>query len=439
MFGESLDDCVAPDDPVRVLERVLREMDRGAWEERYDGRRGQPAIHPRLIAGCILHGLMKGLRSTRALEDATRHRVDFTWFLERRTIDHATFSYFRKEFKAELKNLARQLARAIRAESAKAPLEVIIDGARLRANGDRRGALTAEALERAIAAVERELNEKLESLKDEGGEPDLRAADAETLEKEVEGLERRMEKYRKALAVARERDEAKRKKEGKKCLAARVPVTDPDSMILSNKEGGFAPNYTPVVAVDRATGAIVMNDVVEGADEASAVALAVNAAEDLFEKKPDRVLADASFATGENLEALEGNDIEAYVPTGTDFRDCNPANQPDPTQPVAPERWEQLPRRDGALARAAFIFDDRKDQYYCPMGKALARIGKSRRADDARHGCPGKTGCPLAAHRVKAKSKRRTLRRDLHPSSKATWTPYMTRPNRGVCPERATY
>ena len=47
LFGESLDDCVAPDDPVRVLERVLREMDRGAWEERYDGRRGQPANHPR--------------------------------------------------------------------------------------------------------------------------------------------------------------------------------------------------------------------------------------------------------------------------------------------------------------------------------------------------------------------------------------------------------
>jgi len=411
MFSETLDDCVAPDDPIRVLDRVLNEMDWGPWEEAYDGGRGQPAIHPRLIAGCILYGLMKGLRSTRALEDATRHRVDFMWFLERRTIDHTTFSYFRTDFKAELKDLSRQISRAICADAAKALLEIVLDGTRLRANSDRHGARTAQGLERLMAAVEEELNEKLEKLRDGDGELDLNQADTQTLQKEVDGLERRMEKYKRALAVARERDETKRKKEGKKCLGVRVPVTDPDAMIVPNKEGGFAPNYTPVVAVDRATGAIVMSDVVEGSDEASAVALAVEAAEELFERKPDRVLADTSFASGENLEALEENGIEASMPAGTDFRDSNPANRADPTQAVAPEDRERLPRHKRLLARSAFVFDEEKDRYYCPMGKALEKTSKSG-AREARYACPGKEDCPLAAECVKREAERRTVLRD---------------------------
>ena len=57
---------------------------------RYDGHRGQPPIHPMRLAGAILYGLMRGIRSSRELEDATRERLDFRWFLEGRTVDHSS-------------------------------------------------------------------------------------------------------------------------------------------------------------------------------------------------------------------------------------------------------------------------------------------------------------------------------------------------------------
>jgi len=163
--GITPDEAVAQDDPVRVLERILGEMDWSKWEARYNGRLGQPAIHPRLLAGSLLYGLMKGIRTTRALEDATRHRVDFMWFLERRTFNHTTFSNSRKEFKAEIKDLNRQLSRAIcleRAKEAKALLEMVIDGTRLRASSNRLGALTAETPEWVVAEVEKALSEKID-------------------------------------------------------------------------------------------------------------------------------------------------------------------------------------------------------------------------------------------------------------------------------------
>jgi hypothetical protein len=54
----------------------------------------------------------------------------------------------------------------------------------------------------------------------------------------------------------------------------RLPLTDPQSRVTPNKEGGFAPNYTPTATVDIDSGVIV-----------------------------GELLADGMMATGENLAA----------------------------------------------------------------------------------------------------------------------------------------
>ncbi len=42
---------------------------------------------------------------------------------------------------------------------------------------------------------------------------------------------------------------------------AQIPKADPDSRILPNKEGGYAPNFTPMVATECQGGFIVDADV----------------------------------------------------------------------------------------------------------------------------------------------------------------------------------
>ena len=101
LFTETLDDAIPQNHPIRLLDRCLDTVDWTLWENRHDGRRGQPPIHPRLAAGCILYGLMRNLRTTRTLEDATANRLGFLWLLERRTIDRSTFADFRVEFKTD--------------------------------------------------------------------------------------------------------------------------------------------------------------------------------------------------------------------------------------------------------------------------------------------------------------------------------------------------
>ncbi len=67
-----------------------------ARQAEYDGKRGQPAIHPRYVAAGILYGLCRGIRSRRKLEEACSCRWGFIWLLEGRQIDPTTLAKFRR-------------------------------------------------------------------------------------------------------------------------------------------------------------------------------------------------------------------------------------------------------------------------------------------------------------------------------------------------------
>ena len=70
LFAERLDDALPPDHIVRLLDEILSRITWVKWEATYHGRLGQPAIHPRVLAGMLLYGLLTRIRSSRALEEA---------------------------------------------------------------------------------------------------------------------------------------------------------------------------------------------------------------------------------------------------------------------------------------------------------------------------------------------------------------------------------
>jgi len=413
LISQSVDDLVSGDHPVRLVDGFLGECDWGAWEARYDGHRGQPPIHPRWVASAILYGLMKRIRSSRDLEEATRERVDFKWLLSGRTIDHSTFASFRTRFGEELKGLNRAISRALVLRAGgDAVVELILDGTRVRANSDRNGARSAEALERLIAECSSRLDETLERL----GAEDAKDEEMAELRRRVRQMEAERDRYVAALREAGKRDVIKREMDGARATPTRVPVTDRDASILPNKEGGFAPNYTPTAAVESESGAIVSSHVVTGNEEAQAVEQAVEDCRETLATTPDRRVADTSFGTGEALEKMEAEGIESYIPVGPDLRASNPANRPDPTKPIPPEQVSKLPLRNKRFAGGAFVYDAVKDCYYCPMGETLrlARRARYKRTGITyrQYRCPGKEGCPLAERCVQPQAKQRSVSRD---------------------------
>jgi hypothetical protein len=299
-----------------------------------------------------------------------------------------------------------------------------VDGTRVRADTDRLGARTAETIEAIMRELDRRMAEMERNDEEASGQTGWLAgmeppSDEEDkvacIDGEIARLKKLREKYEKALDTARRRDARAREHKGSKAKPVRVPVTDPDAQVMPNKDGGYAPNYTPVAAVEPETGAIVYADVVEGSDEAGAVLPAAEAAQDLTGQKPATVLADSNFAAGEVLAALDGDEIETYMPTRSASPPDNPAQRPDPRTPVAQEDIARLPRHGKIFARTAFVYDPEADVYYCPMGHALIRYKRGKNPGGVQcsyyrsHACPS---CPLAPDCMKGKGSFRSITRD---------------------------
>lgn len=202
LFPTRLDEAVSPDHLVRVLDGILRELDWSLWEADYDLCRGQPPIHPRVLASVILYGLLKRIRSSRLLEEALQVRLDFRWLVEGRSIDHSTLSEFRRKNSAALKDTFVQIGMVARAIGC-LPLETLaFDGTRLGANNRKTGTRTPARLremKQELAQKFGELAAKLETA-DQRDDELLGSQSAHTVSAELADVKRRQQQVEAALA-----------------------------------------------------------------------------------------------------------------------------------------------------------------------------------------------------------------------------------------------
>jgi hypothetical protein len=54
MISPSLDQTIPVGHKIRRLETLLLKVNWSSWEDQYDKTKGQPPIHPMIIAGAIL-------------------------------------------------------------------------------------------------------------------------------------------------------------------------------------------------------------------------------------------------------------------------------------------------------------------------------------------------------------------------------------------------
>jgi len=396
----------------------------------------------------LLYGLSHGIRSSRRLEWACGNAVDFIWLAQGQRIDHSTFCQFRTNFAQQLKDLFRQIGQVAMHMGMVRLNQVALDGTKVKANSSRHGVVGAATLEARLAA----LDEEIETMFREAGQADHHdttlfgeSVSPNRLPRKLSELKRRQARLAKALEKVRRQEAAKRsgskktrekdqgepgaqgekdEKEAKKDAGrAKIPMADPDSKVHPNKEGGFAPNYTPVATTDVESGFVVASDVLADSDESEAVIPTVEQIQEDWGRAPEAVLADSGFNSGRNLEYLDGEGIEGYIPSGT--RACsteNPAQRERLDQPVAPERRKDLPIDTSTkrLGRSSFVYDGQADCYYCPMGKMLAFsrvVYKPRRKgtiEYRRYTCKNCEGCPLRGQCLTKKARRRTIDRDRH-------------------------
>lgn len=367
LFPRKLDDALPDEEPVRQLAAIMDQVDWSSWEAKYAHRGpGRTAVHPKVMASVLLYGMLRRIRASRQLEEALRIRLDFRWLAEGRAIDHSTICAFRNEHRKELQDLFVQLGVLAHAAGILKLTELAFDGTRIRANNRRSGHLATEKLGEIRDILQRKYEEHVaaaEKLDAQSGRPQ-ESGDAS---QELANIRSRLAEVQRALA------EVERLQAAGEAVPKRLPVTDVNSRLTPNKDGGFAPNYTPGAMVDTESGLIVSTDVIADTDEKTMLPEALDAVERDLGGETERVLADGMFSSGPNLEAMEERGIELYSPVKSPKN--NPAVREDCTEPVPTDQVSGLPTKKShgkqQFDKSAFVYDEKQDVYHCPAGKPL--------------------------------------------------------------------
>jgi transposase len=196
LIATTLDDRIPDDHPVRLIAEIIEGYDWSVWESQYDGRLGQPPIHPKILASLWLYGLRRGVRSSRKLEYTAKHSIDFMWLAQGHTPDHTTLSEFRSKHSAGLKDLFRHILRVAMVGGFLDLIDVGTDGTRIKANSSRYETWTAERIAKALEELAAELEKQLAESRqtDERERPLLGDSPAEQLPAELADLTARRKK-----------------------------------------------------------------------------------------------------------------------------------------------------------------------------------------------------------------------------------------------------
>lgn len=443
LFPTTLDSVIPEDHPVRLFDEILRGRDWSEWEAAYNGRRGRPPIPPRTLAGVILYGLTRGIRSSRFLEYLIQHNVDFMWLVERRSIDHSTICEFRTRFGQPLKDLFRQVVRCALAMGVARLNEVALDGTRVKANNGRSETLTAEGIEAKLQALDEQLEVMLRECEEADRHDEKLFATGESSTKlpaELADARKRQKLLQEMLEKAQAADKARRS-EGVDIQKnpAQVPTTDPDSRVLPNKEGGYAPNYTPIATTDVHGGFILAADVIASTSEHVTTVPSMDRLAENYGEYPEVSLADGAHATGPNMEGMDerGIDFFSHIPS-PQTPGANPALREEPTEPVEESQKQQLPvnPQTKKFDKSAFVYDEEQDVWYCPQGKTLPKRETKSKVDAEGnrtyfdvYRCEDCDGCGWSSDCRSEKAKRgRTVSRDKHAKRREQFAEKMSRP-----------
>jgi transposase len=380
LFPVMLDELVAHDSLVRVVDAWVNSLDMKAlrFEKAQAQVMGAPPYDPADLLKLYIWGYLGGVRSTRRLEQQCHSNVECMWLLGRLAPDHKTIANFRRNSAGALVAACAAFVAFARSQRLISGVAVAIDGSKVRAVASRKAVLgqrgLAEQARRNAQEIEHYLKLLDEQDRQEAGQPhaggDVQRA-LEQLRSQQANIQGELER------LAQER------------RTTRVQGED-DARVMPSLHS--APGYNLQTAVDTDSHLIVAHEVVSDVtDQRQLKPMAEAAVQALGE--PCAIVADAGYANGEHIAALQDKGLTSYVAVN---RSVN-------------HHGEGL-----LYERSAFSYDSAADAFTCPAGKTLARNGVDGSGKlvmymaSARDcgGCPHKPQCTTA--------KRRSVSRHIH-------------------------
>ena len=341
---------------------VEERMDMSRFDAKFkNDETGCKAYNPKILLKIILLGYARGIIHSRKIERACRENVVFMALSCGQQPDHSTIAGFVSNLKEEIKPLFRDVLLSCEEMKLLGGTEFSLDGCKLASNASKRWSGTFSTLKEKKEKLERRVAYMLE----EQVEADKREAKDE---KGNVGRTKYIEKLKKQAAKIEKFLEKNEPKPGKQFKEVRSNVTDNESATMTTSHGTIQ-GYNGQALIDAQHQIIVegevfgwgqdhhhLDPVVKGAKENMK---AIGKRKDYFK---DAILtADTAYHSNESIKRCEEERIDAYIPD-KDFRKRHPG--------LAVKKSSVASRRR-KFSSEDFGYDEKTDEYECPMGKRL--------------------------------------------------------------------
>ena len=338
LFPERLDDYVAEDSAVRVIDVFIDELDlSGMGFKTQPNETGRPAYHPTTMLKLFVYGYLNRVHSSRRLEREAQRNVELMWLTGRLAPDFKTIADFRKDNGVPIRLVCRQFVILCRNLNLFANAFVAIDGSKFKAVNNRDRNFTRAKMKRRIAeadaTIERYLQQLAEADRQEPAEDKTRS-----LEDKVASLKKEMSRLKKVEARML------------KTPGQQISLTDPDARSMKSRGTGVV-GYNVQTAVDTKHHMIVAHEVTNQGTDRRQLANMAKQAKSVLAVESLTAVADRGYYRGEDIRECEKANITSYLPKPNTSGN----------------------RAKGQFGREAFRYIAEDDEYECPAGQRLAR------------------------------------------------------------------
>lgn len=379
LFPEVLDEVIAADDPVRVIDAFVDALDLAelGFSRTVAEEMGRPCYAPGDLLKLYIYGYLYRIRASRRLEAETHRNVQVMWLLNRLTPAFKTIADFRKDHPKAIVGVCRAFIRFCREQSLFGAELLAIDGTKIAAVASRKRVITPKKIEQMNAAIDRKIADYLASM----DEADREDQGAETVRVDVAAAVEALKAQK--LRLQRQAEELAER--GLKQLV----VTEPEAKLMRTPHG-HAVAYNAQTAVDAEHKLIAAFELTnDGNDLQQLHPMAVKGKEAVGAEQVS-VVADTGYSNGEHGELCEQDGITAIVPRAATVN----------------------PRGKQYYSRDKFSYDPDKDSWRCPAGATLTLYKTSHTQKKKEYTTKACGGCPLKPQCTD--TARRVIVRDFH-------------------------
>jgi len=336
LFPERIDDYVAEDSPVRVVDVFIDDLDVSGLGFRTEpNATGRPSYHPKMMLKLYVYGYLNRVQSSRRLEREAQRNVELMWLTGRLAPDFKTIADFRKDNGEAIRLVCREFVMLCRKLGLLNNTLVAIDGSKFKAVNNRDRNFTRAKMKRRLAEVEASVDRYLEQLT-EYDATELDDDKGQVLEDKIMKLREEMARLKKCEVRMLEAPDKQ------------LSLTDPDARSMTSRGTGLV-GYNVQSAVDSEHHLIIAHEVTNVGSDRSQLSPMAKQAKEVLQQPSLDVVADRGYYNGDEIRACEEAGIDAYLP--------KPKTSPN--------------KAKGLFDRAAFTYIEENDEYECPAGERL--------------------------------------------------------------------